>query len=65
MIISNAELAILVQKTRTKLHRSNKGPLHSMWDVVFDAEAILKDEPSICNRETVTKDLHSYSERKE
>jgi hypothetical protein len=26
------------------------GPMHAYWDVIFDIEAILKGEKSICSR---------------
>ncbi len=57
---SDEELAALVQKARAKLHLLNKGPLHSMWDVIFDTESILKREGSICSREEVTNLLRVY-----
>ena len=54
-------LLIYTLKAREKLETSQVGPLHSMWDVVFDAEALLEGKETLVNdREIILQYLKDF-----
>lgn len=56
--MTNAELKEAAQKARDEAARY--GSMHGMWDVIFDAEAILQGKPSIAPRDAVERLLTEF-----
>jgi hypothetical protein len=49
--VTDAELKELTVKARRKVYDSKVGAMHSMWDVIFDAECVLDGTPTLLKGE--------------
>lgn len=58
------ELRYLTPLARRKVQESGVGCMHAMWDVVFDAEALLSGRHSVLTAEETLNCLRDYLCRK-
>ena len=56
----DAELTAYVNFCRTKVAATRIGPLHGMWDVIFDGEAAVVGRKTICSRKDIEETLFGY-----
>jgi hypothetical protein len=56
--MSDEELRKAIDATRLRI--SNVGSMHSMWDVIHAAEAILAGKPSVIGRAAVERLISKF-----
>lgn len=61
MTFDREEMRELAFKARKRVQASGVGSMHSMWDVIFDAEALLAGaKPLVDDPEYIIKELKGY-----
>lgn len=59
---ADIRLQKMIKLARSYIHEI--GPMHALWDVIFDAEAILAGKPSILSREVIEQILEDFCKGK-
>ena len=58
--LDDAQLKRIAELAREKVHKTGVGPMHSIWDAIFDAEAHIEGREAIVNRIAVEKMLQQF-----